>query len=286
MQKPLFIILLLCISAQFVFSQNAKNHVWIETPSDTNNPARYTDDNAIYRAGNSYVFEFQYFDKNGNERFMRYKLVPYIKPEILDNDDTSRTTYWLPDFEFVDAFDNDSCINRYRVTVLPYNNNGGFEKDYNQTVEEISYRLNGEYKTLEYSGIVENTHNIWLHPARNLLFQILELAPFPYIQFPIQRNKKWNWELTIGSHWADERWMMWEGSIKNHYRYKITEVGRIIDTPLGELYCTVVESSAQSRIGKTYLTAYYNDVYGFVKYDYTNIDGSRININLVEFRGK
>lgn len=53
-------------------------------------------------------------------------------------------------------------------------------------------------------------------------------------------------------------------------------------TPMGTLSCVKVEAIAKSRIGKTYLTAYYNDTYGFVKMDNTNIDGSKIIINLAE----
>ena len=53
-------------------------------------------------------------------------------------------------------------------------------------------------------------------------------------------------------------------------------------TPMGAFPCIKVEAVAKSRIGKTYLTAYYNDTYGFVKMDNTNIDGSRIVIDLVE----
>ncbi|MBR6062979.1 MAG: hypothetical protein IKP54_02285 [Bacteroidales bacterium] len=53
-------------------------------------------------------------------------------------------------------------------------------------------------------------------------------------------------------------------------------------TPMGTLSCVKVEAMAKSRIGKTHLTAYYNDTYGFVKMDNTNIDGSKIIINLRE----
>ena len=52
--------------------------------------------------------------------------------------------------------------------------------------------------------------------------------------------------------------------------------------PFRKDYDQTVEAVAKSRIGKTYLTASYNDIYGFVKMDNTNIDGSRIVIDLVE----
>ena len=120
-----------------------------------------------------------------------------------------------------------------------------------------------------------------MHPIRNCLFRILELNPFPYIQYPIEQGKNWKWKLTIGSHWGDERWKTWTGGIVNKYKYKITDTDCEVVTPMGTLPCVKVDAVAKSRIGKTYLTAYYNDTYGFVKMDNTNIDGSRIVIDLV-----
>jgi len=134
---------------------------------------------------------------------------------------------------------------------------------------------------LSYSGIVENERNLWMHPNRDCLFQILELNPFPYIQYPIKKGKTWKWRLSIGSQWGDERWKTWTGGIVNKYKYKIADTDCEVVTPMGTLSCVKVEAVAKSRIGKTYLTAYYNETYGFVKMDNTNIDGSRLLVDLV-----
>ena len=131
------------------------------------------------------------------------------------------------------------------------------------------------------SGIVENERNLWMHPNRSCLFRVLELNPFPYIQYPVEKGRKWKWSLSIGSHWGDERWKTWTGGIVNKYKYRITDTDCEVVTPLGTLSCVKVEAVAKSRIGKTYLTAYYNDTYGFVKMDNTNIDGSRLLVDLV-----
>lgn len=120
-----------------------------------------------------------------------------------------------------------------------------------------------------------------MHPNRDCLFQILELNPFPYIQYPIKKGNTWKWSLSIGSQWGDERWKTWTGGIVNKYKYKITDTDCEVVTPMGTLSCVKVEAVAKSRIGKTYLTAYYNDTYGFVKMDNTNIDGSRLLVDLV-----
>jgi hypothetical protein len=49
---------------------------------------------------------------------------------------------------------------------------------------------------------------------------------------------------------------------------------------LGELSCYKIDSFAESALGKTYLTAYFNETYGFVRLEYINIDESKLNIEL------
>ena len=136
----------------------------------------------------------------------------------------------------------------------------------------VAQAQNTEYSQSS-SGIWFEVRTDSLNPCRN---------PFPYIQYPITKGKTWKWRLTIGSQWGDERWKTWTGGIVNKYKYKITDTNCEVVTPMGTLSCVKVEAVAKSRIGKTRLTAYYNDTYGFVKMDNTNIDGSKIIINLME----
>ena len=264
------------------YSRSGKDGVWFEVRTDTANPCRYTEDNKIYQADREFNFEFHYFDPQGNERFMRYKLVPKQGICLTETGDTTTCTYTASDFSFSDIFDaTDSCVNRYLLKVAC--TGGGFGNDYDQTIEEFRFFFDDQReRSSSRSGIVENERNLWMHPNRSCLFKVLELNPFPYIQYPIKKGKTWKWKLTIGSHWGDERWKTWTGSIVNKYKYKITETDCEVITPMGTLSCVKVEAMAKSRIGKTYLTAYYNDTYGFVKMDNTNIDGSKIIINLVE----
>ena len=243
------------------YSRSGKNGVWFEVRNDTSNPCRYTEDNKIYQAGREFTFEFHYFDPQGKERYMRYERIPKQGYELTET--------------------GDSCINRYEVEVLCTAK--PFSKDYNQTVEAFYFLFDGwrSNRPSSWSGIVENERNLWMHPMRSRLFRIVEINPFPYIQYPIKKGNTWKWSLSIGSQWGDERWETWTGGIVNKYKYKITDTDCEVVTPMGTLSCVKVEAVAKSRIGKTYLTAYYNDTYGFVKMDNTNIDGSRIVIDLV-----
>ena len=289
MKKLITIAILTVCACLPAFSQNTeysrsgKDGVWFEVRNDTANPCRYTEDNKIYQAERKFTFGFHYYDPQGKERYMRYERIPKQEYELTETGDTNTYTYYDADFSFSDVFDaKDSCINRYELEVLCTAKHS--RKDYNQTVEAFYFLFDDQRSRwpLSYSGIVENERNLWMHPNRDCLFQILELNPFPYIQYPIKKGKTWKWKLTIGSHWGDERWKTWEGIIVNKYKYKITDTACEVVTPMGTLPCVKVEAMAKSRIGKTHLTAYYNDTYGFVKMDNTNIDGSKIIINLVE----
>ena len=229
--KKLFAIVFLTVCAFLpAFSQNTeysrsgKDGVWFEVRNDTANPCRYTEDNKIYQANRKFTFEFHYFDPQGKERYMRYERIPKQGYELTETGDTNTYTYYKADFSFSDVFNpKDSCINRYLLKVAC--SGRGFRKDYDQTVEEFYFLLDDQRSKLplSMSGIVENERNLWMHPNRSCLFRVLELNPFPYIQYPVEKGRKWKWKLTIGSHWGDERWKTWTGGIVNKYKYKITD---------------------------------------------------------------
>lgn len=139
-------------------------------------------------------------------------------------------------------------------------------------------------QNFEISGIIENKMNIWMHPPRSEMFRILELNPFPFVKFPLEVGTTWSDSLGIGDHWMDARWKKWEGSIMNHNQYQVTGK-EIVGTAFGKLCCYVVKSWSRSRIGSTSLTAYFNEKHGFVRMEYTNIDGSELILNLVKVNG-
>lgn len=118
-----------------------------------------------------------------------------------------------------------------------------------------------------------------MHPPRQAYFRILELNPFPYIKAPYEVGTTWTWSLDIGSAWGDERWKTWEGGITNTYTYTITDE-RILPKAMGNLKCYLIKAEATSDLGKTSLLAYFNETYGFITLDYTNIDGSKTLLEL------
>ncbi|MDR2126258.1 MAG: hypothetical protein LBP63_05460 [Prevotellaceae bacterium] len=137
--------------------------------------------------------------------------------------------------------------------------------------------------TQSVSLIIENDDKVWIHPPRDFFFRILEINPFPYIKKPYMIGSKWTWDLTIGSYWGDARWKEWNDQIVNQMNYEITG-DTVLQTSIGKLKCFVIKSSAKSEIGTTYLTAFFNETYGFVELYYTNIDSSKLILKIEQYK--
>ncbi|MDQ3016013.1 MAG: hypothetical protein M3Q56_06065 [Bacteroidota bacterium] len=87
----------------------------------------------------------------------------------------------------------------------------------------------------------------------------------------------------IHSRYGDERWKTWIGVIEIKFDYEI--VGkRLLATPLGTLECYEIKSTGTSVLGNSHLTAFFNAELGFVKLEYTNIDSTRLVLDLVDFK--
>lgn len=270
--KNLFITLMAVLLAVSAAAQNIRSYeshggIWFEKFETDTNLFIYSSDNTIYIPHQQRTFTYSYqknsvqylFQSTGEKN---WKLVP-----INEATDSAAVTIIMQIIA-------DSATLGYGSA---HSGKTGQSILHRSFYNKFSKRL----PVQEYTGLVENERNIWFHPPRTFLFEMLELNPFPYIKFPIKKNRVWRWKLTIGSQWGDARWKEWEGAIVNHYKYRITNINRPVTTALGTMNCTVVESRAKSRIGTTQATFYFEEKLGFVKYEYVNIDGSSLTIELV-----
>ena len=221
---------------------------------------KFNHNNKIFKVGTEFVYSYEHIT-NENE-------ICYFK-------NTNNKQGW----NFVKQNSiNSSTIKRIKILVADGNPMSKHNPDYNQT--NLKYSFDDEIM-FSMSGVIENEANLWMHPPRSSYFKILELNPFPYIKAPYEIGNKWKWNLKIGDSWADKRWRKWEGSIENKCKYEIINKTKL-ETELGVLECYVIKSNAKSRIGHTELTAFFNEKFGFVKLNYTNIDGTKTNLELIE----
>ncbi len=216
-------------------------------------------DNKIYKRDRNFQFDYQY-TKNGTSYLIS-----------LDDDINDRFNL------VVDTAKNQpNLVQQISFKVIQPEPSLGRTNKYQS---EMLIRFDPLTYTEEWTGLVENKHNVWLHPPRNFLFNILELNPYPYVKYPLATGKQWQDSMSIGDHWSDPRWKVWKGRVVNQYTYEVK--GRASVLVEGkEIPCWIIESSAKSSIGNTQLNSYFNEEYGFVKLDYTNIDGSKIILKL------
>lgn len=222
---------------------------------------KYNYNNVILQPGHTFTYQFVHIDTNGVEKY--YKT--YINGDEQE-------------WDFVSSEDIEA-IKQFRMKASSGNSMAKMIPDYNQT--NIQYYF-GDSSFYSLTGGIENEANYWIHPPREAYFKILELNPFPYIRAPYKVGTQWTWSLAIGSSWGDPRWATWEGNIKHKYNYEITSK-QTIETALGSLECYEVIGLGNGPLGTTKLVSYFNETYGFVKLNYTNIDGSQTKITLVEF---
>lgn len=228
---------------------------------------RYNQDNEVYKVGKKFTFTYAYQDKTGRKMLM-------AKADTASQNGIA--------WKLVPAEQrNDKSVSQIVLSVVP-----GLMPfiqifpDYNQTVILYDFKLvDGGSWNNEMTGVIENRKNLWLHPPRTGLFAVLELNPFPYIKQPLKVGAKWTWQLAFGEQWADKQWLLWKGKNENTIRYKVTGKS-FVTSKLGTLPCYVVESEATSALGSTKLVAYYNEKFGFMKLDYTNIDQSSLTLEL------
>ncbi len=278
--KTIVLLIVLVSISFFLMAQTAQrvsnaykiveeNGIFVEQyPPYNTNDNRFTEDNVTYTAGVSFTYDYRFFDRNGKELLHRN----------LPDSDLDANQAW----EWTTATDG-SAIKSVKMTVLYGLQDLHLMKPgYNRTVVQYDYlTASGSANYSEVTGLVENAKNIWMNPPRAKLFRILELNPTPFVQAPYAVGNKWNWSKQIGSFWSDARWATWDNALANSYQYEITDL-KTVATRFGALECYEITAKAQNQLGNTALIALFNPDFGFVQMDYTNIDGSKIRMELTE----
>lgn len=241
---------------------------------DSFNPTIYTIDNKVYTLNKTFFFD--YFIVKEDDTLKSKNLFEKLdrNTESLEQPIDQKKIWELVPYKL----DEEDVIETISIQVL-----NGFNDT--QTIIEYKYynKNNTEFDYSSSSGLVENVINTWLHPFRDGCFFILQFNPFPFIQQPFEIGNKWTWKLLYGGNGGNNRWITWTGSVENNYTYEIIAKEKL-QTKLGELNCWVINSFCKSKLGQTELLAYYNETYGFVKLEYTNIDKSRLIIKIKDIK--
>jgi hypothetical protein len=263
MKRLIFILSLFChsVMAQTI-DYNEKYGFYQERRDSTQTfPQNYNNDNVTFLPNTSFLYNYQIL-KDGKSlkvKFKKYQKWDYVT----DNDLDTNTVYNIQLFVKKEkGIFSDQ-------TAIKYN-----------YLNKVKKPLNSES---DGTGAIENRKNVWIHPPRQSYFMITEMNPFPFVMLPYEQNRTYEAGLTYHSDSAsDPRWKSWEGLNSDKRTYKITGK-KILKTPLGDIECIEIISSCTSPIGETCLNAYFHEKYGFVKLEYTNIDQSKLILNLIEY---
>lgn len=167
--------------------------------------------------------------------------------------------------------------------IVPENNDDLEKTNRRQTEVKIEYLE--DLPLGEYTGIVENDVNIWMHPPRSYFFKILNICPYPFVKFPIEVNDSWSDKMRISSYWSDSLWGHWDKKLHIDLHYKVDHKEKVYysgDT----IECYVINATSHSDLGVSQLCIYYNDDFGFVRLNYTVLDKFKIDFVLKESQGK
>ncbi len=242
--------------------------IYVETfPNGDKADERFTRDNKIFTPNKTYYYDYTY-QKNGTS----YKFA------------AGETWQLVP----LNAIDDNTIYYIKLATEKGLGFMGQMDPNYFQSV--VRYVVLDKNKQpigkFDVTGVIENQNNVWLHPIRKDNFALLELNPFPYAKAPYKLGRKYTWQLDIGDNWSSPNWKEWEGRILSTYEYEITGRKAVKIAEDNVVPCWVIEAKASSRLGTTALVASFNEEVGFVQLDYTNIDGSKLVMDLVEVEQK
>ncbi len=128
-------------------------------------------------------------------------------------------------------------------------------------------------------GIVENIEQVWMHPIRTNQYKFTEVAPFPKVNLPLQKGKKWEGTTTGIIGWGE-----WDGqTVKCKYKISGKEIYLLGDLKID---CWVIKSVGKCSSGKSKLTTLFNEEYGFVKMEYQNYEKEKLVFELIKMEEK
>ncbi len=237
----------------------------------------YSQNNLTYRLGNKIVYRFTYLIDRDTVTVMALldSLTNYVTGWATV--DTVTTNKKVPmEIIELEVLVEPGKLRRYYST-----------KKYHQTeIKYAYYSREGVFIGDEYTGLIDNEENVWLHPPRSLLLQTLQASPWPFVKVPFAIGHAWNWDPVW--HNPKENFegkiKFWEGPLKNKCAYEfLSKENWIMTDRKTVVECLVGIADCSNRIHDTHLKFWFNPNVGFLKLVFDNIDGSTIILEAIDF---
>lgn len=294
--KTLNLILLIVLLSQNLPAQELvlDDGIYVEKPDYTNKEKhRYSRDNISYKLNRRFIFDYYYVDGAGVK-----------KKFLLSNNEGSVGN---PLNLASGLQPTDSTIDKIKLAITDsVETFPNYDSTYTQTVVSYSYIVKNSQASDTHcacyekkktparsflcsgvsTGTIDNYKNLWIHPPRQFTFRILQFNPFPFY-YRDEAVKHWSWTVEVGGVYLDPRWVNTRENIKMTFDY-VRQKDEIVHCPFGKIKCKVTQAvgtPSNNAFPKTYLKSYYHPVYGFVRLEYTNINGSKMVIQLEGLQG-
>lgn len=145
--------------------------------------------------------------------------------------------------------------------------------------QQIMIKWSYEKGGAEVTGIIDNPKRVWSHPPRGGDFRFTELTSFPEIIKPFKKGDKWGGVLHIGQGWGEL-----EGLDINNY-YEVIGQKDVSTAFKNFKDCWQVDTRTESKKGNYKVTYYFHPEYGFVRWEYTNPDSTKVILDLEKVSG-
>jgi hypothetical protein len=266
--------------------------IWVEKPNNDTISHKYAFNNTTYKLYRTFIYEYSYKDKQGK----LHKFLPADSAASASNSlnltSETKSTEGIDYVMLVITDDRNTykeCDSSCTQTAMNYYylvaDNSINRKSFKGSAINIRGKHYVAIKGVT-TGLIDNPRNIWMHPPRQFTFKILQFSPFPFIQFD-PKVKNWAWNVEMHAPYLDTRWIPVGFHPKVRYAY-VRDNDESISTPFGYLQCSVSTGVGTFLFGDkvitTRLKSYYYPNYGFVKLEFQNINGSKLDINLIETR--
>lgn len=263
--------------------------IWVEIPDYKDTfKHKYSIDNISFKLGSLFIYDYYFIDRLGIKR----KFLLSTHETDVENP-LNITTYVNSPSNAIDKIlltvtdlreTYPQCDSACTQTTITYSY---LKKAFATDTGCIGFNRKG-YTNISScgavsTGVVDNKKNVWIHPPRQYTFKILQLNPFPFYVRD-ESVKEWSWNVVIGDKYLDERWLNQKKKFTMRFNYK-REKDEILSTSFGQITCKVTTATGTADFGptmKTMLKSYYQDVYGFIRLEYINIDQTKIIFQLIE----
>ncbi len=134
-----------------------------------------------------------------------------------------------------------------------------------------------DWQRSEITGITENVEKVWMHPFRSNQYHMTEILPFPQVVLPIRIGKKWTDSEIDLSDYPGE----WKG-LRVRSRFEVV-AKESVKTPYADIdSCWKIEASSQIPLGTSYMTYWFHETFGFIKFESTNYIGQSLDMELIQ----